>query len=933
MQKGFLLAACILQHLILIAQTEKTALSAQRAFFEATQLVDPSTGKIPVERLYEAYNTTLKQQKQRRGKSLNWIEMGPQDDVSGRIRSLLIMPDNRKAFTGGITGGLWVTDDITTGVWKPVNDFFFNLNVSTIAADPSDPTGNTLYFGTGEDYDLSNNQQAAYSGETAYNRGQGIWKSIDGGTTWNQLQATVVNTALVDFHMVRKIIVNNQGDVFASTRNGIYKKAQNQTTWSWSLSENVQANDLKMGADGTIYASTGLANQSGTVYRLQPGGNQWEALRIVSTPDAFSRIELACSARNANRVYALVKNRITSSNIGVYRSVDRGTTWNLLTIPSSVDNNFTQAAYALSIAVDPNNDNQLYLGGQNLYQCSDVTDLSQPWTSITVNSPGASDAPYPNYVHADHHQIIFESGSSSTVYIATDGGLFRSDNVNSTSPKFNAINKNLRITQFFTVSASSESYTFKVLAGSQDNGTKSFDKSYLSNPRHALNGDGAYCFINPNNASNQVASSYFGTYRISSTRGGIIYFPTPLITSLFFTKQGRGSFINPTDWALLPSPSHPVNMFSDGNKYSSNMDPSTEIQYIYRWNNIFSSTMTVDSFADRDIFRDLPPAGDGLVRRISFIKVSPNSPDIVYIGLSDRTRTTIRSRLIRMSNANGVTPTFTDITGDLYTTAYISSIALKKEPSGVDKEIVLTFSNYGTKNIWRTTNADAASLSWQALDINYQSIEDGRLPDMPVRYALFPPETTSRNPYGYKLLIATETGIWATKNFEELNTKWYPINDNKLPNVRTQMLTYRESDGMLFVATHGRGLWRSDMFSNTKVDFTATVVQEGWGRNTRCNLILLDQSEGASAWKWDLNNDEIVDGIHPYQKFDYCGNPYQEIKLTINPDEANISVVKRLNEMVTHLPTYCPCTTISTEEETILVLFNKPKKRHWKTQK
>jgi hypothetical protein len=365
-------------------------------------------------------------------------------------------------------------------------------------------------------------------------------------------------------------------------------------------------------------------------------------------------------------------------------------------------------------------------------------------------------------------------------------------------------------------------------------------------------------------------------------------------------------------------------MFSDGNKYTGN--GSTEIQYIYRWNNIFSSAVTVDSFANREIFRDTTPT-DGLVRRISFIKVSPNSPDIVYIGLSDRTRTTIRSRLIRMSNANGTTPTFTDITGDLYTTAYISSIAIKKEPSGIDKEIVLTFSNYGTKNIWRTTNANATSLTWQALDISYSSTEDGRLPDMPVRYALFPPDTTTKNPYGYKLLIATETGIWATKKFEEVNTKWYPINDNKLPNVRTQMLTYRESDGMLFVATHGRGLWRSDMFSNTKVDFTATVVQEGWGRNTRCNLILLDQSEGASAWKWDLNNDERVDGIHPYQKFDYCGNPYQEIKLTINPDEANISVVKRLNEMVPHLPTYCPCTTISTEEESILVLFNKAQKK------
>jgi hypothetical protein len=152
MKKGLIWVVCIAQSLLLLSQTDKIMLETQRAAFESRQIVDPNTGRVPMERLLSAYNTTIQQQKQHRGKTLDWVELGPQSEVGGRVRALLLMPNQRKAFVGGITGGLWVTDDITTAVWRPVNDFFFNLNISTIALDPSDVTGNTLYFGTGEDY-------------------------------------------------------------------------------------------------------------------------------------------------------------------------------------------------------------------------------------------------------------------------------------------------------------------------------------------------------------------------------------------------------------------------------------------------------------------------------------------------------------------------------------------------------------------------------------------------------------------------------------------------------------------------------------------------------------------------------------------------------------------------------------------------------------
>jgi hypothetical protein len=426
MKKCFIWTVCITQSLLLLSQTEKSTIEMQRAAFEYRQIADPNTGQIPMERLLGAYNTTIKQQKQRRGKTRDWVELGPQNRVGGRVRALLLMPNQRKAFVGGITGGLWVTDDITTGLWRPVNDFFFNLNVSTIALDPSDVTGNTLYFGTGEDYRDPSNQRA--SSLSDYNRGYGIWRSTDGGETWNHLTNTVHGGNLSVFYTVRKIIVDNQGDVFASTRNGIYKQARNGTSWIWSLSENVQANDLKMGTDGTIYATVGVGGAyetEGKIYKLQPGRTTWELLNVVPNPRAFKRIELACSPSDANVIYMLAHNNsIVLPLISVYKSSNKGATWNQILLTGVDPNHFKQPVFALSIAVDPNVPKQVYIGGELLYRCSN-TELPAQWTPINSRTPDV------NYVHPDLHQIVFQSSSSAIAYIATDGGIFSSNNLNS----------------------------------------------------------------------------------------------------------------------------------------------------------------------------------------------------------------------------------------------------------------------------------------------------------------------------------------------------------------------------------------------------------------------------------------------------------------------------------------------------------------------
>ena len=105
-----------------------------------------------------------------------WQERGPYS-VGGRTRAILFDPNDttgKRVFAGGVSGGLWVNNDITnaSSEWSPVNDFWANLSVVCIASDPNN--SQIMYVGTGES-------------STQDNVGAGIWKTTNGGSTWTQI--------------------------------------------------------------------------------------------------------------------------------------------------------------------------------------------------------------------------------------------------------------------------------------------------------------------------------------------------------------------------------------------------------------------------------------------------------------------------------------------------------------------------------------------------------------------------------------------------------------------------------------------------------------------------------------------------------------------------------------------------------------------------
>ncbi|MDC9723116.1 MAG: T9SS type A sorting domain-containing protein [Urechidicola sp.] len=143
--------------------------------FELT--MDPSTGRPHPERVLALQETLYDQFSRVPGENSNsWEERGP-DNVGGRTRAIMFDPNdgtNKRVFAGGVSGGLWVNDDITDGAsaWAEVN-IPQNLGISCIAYDPNDTQ--TFYVGTGESYVFGDVN------------GNGVWKSTDGGANWTQV--------------------------------------------------------------------------------------------------------------------------------------------------------------------------------------------------------------------------------------------------------------------------------------------------------------------------------------------------------------------------------------------------------------------------------------------------------------------------------------------------------------------------------------------------------------------------------------------------------------------------------------------------------------------------------------------------------------------------------------------------------------------------
>ncbi|MEQ3690559.1 MAG: T9SS sorting signal type C domain-containing protein [Flavobacterium sp.] len=766
-----------------LSKSERKAMGLPpNAFYEQEWLYtsNPTLGR-PTPELVKMLQADLEEQEKLNrvpgdGLDNQWIERGP-NNVGGRTRALMFAPGSTvKVFAGGVSGGLWVNNDITSAasVWQQTSGVPSNIAVSCITVDPNNT--NIMYIGTGEVYTWG-----------AVN-GNGVYKSIDGGLNWINIFGAATSSNVRDnITYIQDIIAwnnpsTNQTEVFFGSDAMNYSEAViGSPAWAWlglntiglyrstdginfarlnnaplrdGSNRNYAPNTFDIGADGKLWMGTKYSYTypiNGGMLFSTTNGSTWNLVRDFGTN---GRVEVVCSKQDANKLYVLLEDRVsTAVPAKIKRTTDGFATSNInITPPVSTGNqppsanDFCrgQAFYDLMIGVDPNNDNTFYVGGIEIFKSTNSGSSFSQLTDWTVN-PGSKNGAL-NGVHSDQHCIAF--ASSSRVIFGNDGGIYYTNNGGT---DIAVRNNGYNVTQFYKAGMS-QSGTEKLLAGAQDNGSQLLvGTPGIGSSTRVFGGDGCWEFIDKQNEF-MVTSYVYNSYHF-------VQYATNTATTYIANNTNDGDFVNQ------------CGLDSDANiLYANGTNGSTYRIYRYTINPAGSGSTTTATLTN-PLLNNIP----------TYFEASPYTSNRILVGLAN-------GRLLQLNNANG-TPTWSSI-GDGSWVGAISDIRY----GASNNEIFVTFHNYGTTNVWYTSNGGS---TWQN--------KEGDLPDLPVKCILQNPNATN------EVILGTELGVWYTTNFNSASPNWRRSN-NGMKDVKVMSFDFKPSDNTILAATFGRGMFTGDFW-------------------------------------------------------------------------------------------------------------------------
>lgn len=260
----------------------------------------------------------------------------------------------------------------------------------------------------------------------------GVLKSTDAGNTWN---TTGLSFALTESNVIGNLLLdpNNVNTIFATTMNSIKRSTDAGVSWTDVISENgALFNDIvyKSGSSDIIYATS----KAGKFYISVNNGATWS---VASTP-ASARIDIALTADDADLIVLLDSNGV------IKKSTNQGSTWTTITTIAGSGENFdSQGGYNMTIAISPIDKDLILVGGVHGWRSMDG---GSTW-EIYLDGYWESPNPY-FYVHSDHHDMQFVPGTD-IAFSGNDGGIFKGDAF--LDAQWTDLSSGLAITQYYNV--------------------------------------------------------------------------------------------------------------------------------------------------------------------------------------------------------------------------------------------------------------------------------------------------------------------------------------------------------------------------------------------------------------------------------------------------------------------------------------------------
>lgn len=711
--------------------------------------------------------------------------------TSGRIGDLAVDPrDPRIWYVAVASGNLWKTTN--AGVtFTPIFDDQSSYSIGCVTIDPHDSL--TIWVGTGE-----NNSQRSVSW------GDGLYKSTDGGKSWNNVGLTKsehISKIVVDPRDRNVVYVASQGPLWkGGGERGLYKTTDGGKSWKavLTISENTGVTDVVLDPSNpdTLYAAAYQRRRhvftlinggpESAIHKSTDGGATWTKLSNGLPKEQMGRIGLAIPAKSPKTVYAIIE--ASRQTGGFYRSTDGGANWEKRNshVPSSPQ-------YYTEIFTDPNNADRVY--------------STDTYLRVTDDGGKTFQRVEQQNIHVDYHVIWVDPANSDHLLAGNDGGLYETWDRGANWQ----FKPNLPVTQFYRISADDALPFYHVYGGTQDN--FSLGAPSRTTTAHGitntdwyitLGGDGFRSLADPKDPNILYAESQ---------NGGLNRFDKRTGEALDIQPQATGT-MDPLrmnwDSALIISP-HQSNRLYFG------------AQYLFRSDDRGDSWKPVSGDLTRHLDRNKIPvmgrvwgidavaknASTSFYGNIVSLSESPLKEGLLYVGTDDG--------LVQISEDGGQNWRKVEKFPGVPERSYVSCLIASAHDANT---VYAAFDNHKTGDFkpYLLVSTDRGT-TWKSIAAN-----------IPANFTTYSIVEDHIDP---KLLFAgTEYGLFFTQN---AGANWTQLKGG-LPTISVRDLWIQKRRNDLVVGTFGRGIYILD-------DYRALRTMNATVANTDATLFAPREAE------------------------------------------------------------------------------------------